>query len=283
MNCRLCGSNKIKQINWGGTILLHCNSCDIYFLAEFPNQLNLDNYYEKEYRIVKDFTNTEHRRISRIYEQYQLLSIINKYHDIKSILDIGCDKGFFLDEARRLGINVAGVELSESARNYCATIGLDVRHSIDEFDSKFDAVIMSHSLEHFFDPKEILTKIYDKLNSKGLLIVRVPAFDSPWSRIAKSRWIWFQPKNHNFHFTQKSLRLLAQNCGFEVLEIQYRKSNNLMTKRFTKLSRKAMQNLIGYRASLRQKIGNFVENTMGVELLMIATKQSISEDGSQQP
>lgn len=273
MNCKLCNSSNTNPVQWGKTKLIHCYDCDIHFLEEFPVQDKLESYYEKEYQIKNESGYTEFRRISRLNEQYELIKIINQHKSINSILDIGCDKGYFLDEARRMGIRVAGVELSENARKYCNIVGLDVRRTIDDFDTKFDAVIMNHSLEHFPSPKEILLDVKSKLNSKGLLIIRVPAFDSFWSRFMKQNWIWFQPKNHYFHFSIKSLGELVQQLGFDIRTIKHRKPNNSITKRQTSIARTSMMNHTNYQPTLRNRIGYIVESLVGVEVFLIAEKK----------
>lgn len=272
MNCKLCESSNITKVNWGSTGLIYCFDCDIHYLEEFPVNENLENYYKNEYTIKNEAGYTEFRRISRLNEQYELINIISKYKSINSVLDIGCDKGYFLDEARRLGIKVAGVELSENARQYCNLVGLDVRSSIHDFDTKFDAIIMNHSLEHFPSPNEILTDINSQLNDNGLLIVRVPAFDSIWSRLMKHHWIWFQPKNHYFHFSIKSLMNLVQKHGFNVKLAKHRKPNNSITKRLTSVARTSMMNNNSYQPTLRNRIGYIVESIVGVEVFLIAEK-----------
>lgn len=275
MNCRICESSNLTQLKWGSTNLIHCQDCDIYYLAEFPAQEKLKNYYEQEYQLKNDAGYAEFRRMSRINEQYELLTFINQFKQIKSVLDVGCDKGYFLDEARRMGIEVAGVELSTSARQYCKIVGLDVRSSIDDFDTCFDAVIMNHSLEHFTDPKKIITEIKSKLFDNGLLIVRVPAFDSCWARLMKQYWIWFQPKNHYFHFTIKSLKTLVEQFGFTLLSIKHRKPNKRITRRLTALARKSFSKNSIYRSSFRNRIGYLVESIVGIEIILVAKKNNI--------
>lgn len=276
MNCKLCNSASTNLIQWGKSKLIHCSNCDIHFLEEFPVQDKLESYYEKEYQIKNEAGYTEFRRISRLNEQYELIKIINQHKSINSILDIGCDKGYFLDEARRMGIQVAGVELSENARHYCKIVGLDVRRTIDDFDTTFDAVIMNHSLEHFPKPKEILLNIKSKLNNHGLLIIRVPAFDSFWSKAMKQYWIWFQPKNHYFHFSTKSLRDLVEQIGFNIRVLKHRKPNNSLTKRQTAVARISMMNNTNYQPTLRNRMGYLVESLVGVEIFLIAEKHGNS-------
>ncbi len=274
MNCKICDSQNTTGTKWGSTNLIYCTDCDIHYLQDFPKDEKLENYYKNEYKIKNEAGYTEFRRISRINEQYELINIISKFKLINNILDIGCDKGYFLDEARRMGLEVAGVELSDDAREYCKLVGLDVRPSINDFDTKFDAVIMNHSLEHFPHPNGIINEIYEKLNDNGLLIIRVPAFDSFWSRIMKDKWIWFQPKNHYFHFSTMSLEYLMQINKFNLKLIKHRKPNNWITKKLTSIARKSMMNNTNYKPTLRNLIGYLIESIAGVEIFLIAEKSN---------
>lgn len=272
MPCILCNSPETNEIQWGNAILLHCQNCDVYYLKNIPSQAELTQYYSQNYKIKNDLAFAEFRRISRLPEQIELLDLVLEYKNINNIIDIGCDKGYFLDEARRRGLKVYGVELSDDARSYCNQIGLDVRKNLNDFDITFDCMIMNHSLEHFTNPKEQLQLNYNKLNEGGILLVRVPAFDSFWSQVMKNYWIWFQPQNHYFHFTKKSLKLLAETVGFKVLKIHHRKPNNINTRKFTNVARTTFRNLGIYQQPLKKRIGNIVENITGVEILLVAQK-----------
>ncbi|NDF29742.1 MAG: methyltransferase domain-containing protein [Nitrososphaeria archaeon] len=98
---------------------------------------------------------SEHRRLFRIPEMHWLISQLdaNGVHSGSSILDIGCDKGYFLDQCRRFGYIVQGVEPSESARAYCNQAGLDVKPHLQDISEHCDAITLWHVLEHFTNPQ----------------------------------------------------------------------------------------------------------------------------------
>ncbi|MFA6572147.1 MAG: class I SAM-dependent methyltransferase, partial [Bacteroidota bacterium] len=231
--CRICGSEELTEKNIGSTLLKHCNSCDIFYSADFPDESKINKYYEKDYIIsTNDIISSEKRRIFRLPEQISLISEIKKYVKTPAkLLDIGCDKGFFLDEARRWDFEVYGIEPSTSAREYCKRVSIPTTAELDEVNDKFSAITMWHSLEHHLEPVQALSEIKEKLDNNGFLFIRVPAFDCFWRRLFKSKWIWFQPRNHYFQFTADSLRNMLQTTGFEVNSIVHQKPNTRFTKK----------------------------------------------------
>ena len=58
----------------------------------------------------------------------RLLDLIGRHVPAGALLDVGCGHGLLLDEARKRGYSVTGLELSETARGYArGVLGLDVR------------------------------------------------------------------------------------------------------------------------------------------------------------
>ena len=150
ISCKICGSAQTATERLGSNEVVFCQACTVTFLARLPAHDELASYYESNYRITtQDYIATEERRIFRLPEQIKLIA---KLAQLKpppaAVLDIGCDKGYFLDEIRRYGYSVTSVELSDAARKYCAQIGLDVKKSIDEINGTYDMVTMWHTLEH---------------------------------------------------------------------------------------------------------------------------------------
>jgi 2-polyprenyl-3-methyl-5-hydroxy-6-metoxy-1,4-benzoquinol methylase len=148
--------------------------------------LETDHYYKYTYFMgeFNEIANIERMRHFRYPERVWLINVIQATKPAPAdLLDIGCDKGFFIDDARRYGYNVHGVEPSERARAYCGKIGLRVVESIDEVSGNYDVVTMQHSLEHFSQPLIGLTAAYNCLRPGGIIIVRVPDFSSMWRKL----------------------------------------------------------------------------------------------------
>ncbi|ROL60790.1 class I SAM-dependent methyltransferase [Bacteroidetes/Chlorobi group bacterium MS-B_bin-24] len=275
MNCKICESEDIKRFKIGKVELLFCPKCQIFFNREFPSIEIINNYYTSEFSpTADDLQMIEHRRFLLHPEQLWLLKLIKTYKPPPAkLLDFGCDRGYFIDEARRFGYDVTGVELSEKARSYCSKIDLKNYKTINEIDETFDIVTMWHTLEHLPEPLRFLKDLQKRLNNEGFLFIRVPNFGSFWRRLLKSKWIWFQPENHLFHFTKKSLKNLLSIAEYEVLLIKQRKANNLITLLAGLLSLKIHFKEEKFSKKLKEIIKLHYEFVTGAEILAIGRKK----------
>ncbi|KLI37564.1 methyltransferase, partial [Brachyspira hyodysenteriae] len=86
-----------------------------------------------------------------------------------NILDIGCSTDILLEEAKKLGFEPYGLEISEYASNIAKKrIGEDriYNGTLDTYqlDKKFDVITMIDVIEHFRNPIEILKIAKEILN-----------------------------------------------------------------------------------------------------------------------
>lgn len=278
MNCRICGSEDLADFQLNELELIRCRDCKIIYNKHFPTEESTSDYYQSDYELSSltgdKLADSEARRIFRYPEQAQLIKYMSRYLPKNgSILDIGCDKGFFIDEARRWGYDVAGVELSAGGRAYAERIGLNVKEDILLFDKTFDSIVMWHSFEHHLEPIEALQK-YDKyLKPGGLIFIRVPNFNNFWRKMLEEKWIWMQPENHYFHYTLESLSFTIEKAGFNLEFIESRKPNNKLTKKMYKVSKMISSRIFEKKTPLRKKLGRIVEDLTGVEIFAVATKK----------
>ncbi len=252
--------------------MARCSSCGAAYLAEFPDAESLSRYYSENYTLTTgDHLENERRRLFRSTEQLELVATLMKYVSPPArLLDIGCDKGYFIDSARRFGYSTLGVEPSATSRAYCDSVALDVCKSISEVKEKFDAVVMWHSLEHFPEPVSAVREIRGIMKTGAVIMVRVPDFDCIWRKIFGKRWIWFQPDNHYFHYNIRSLVTLFSREGFEIIKISGNRPNNRITRKMFGVSNKILLRLFGSRISLKKRIGRIYEDVTGREIFMIA-------------
>lgn len=274
--CRICGIDQIEEKKIGSTKIIHCKHCDINYLKDFPDQQKLDQYYSEDYDLHSGTGNNaedEFRRLFRSTENLYLISEIKNYiEQTSSIIDVGCDKAFFLDEARRWGFNVTGIEPMKSARSYAYNIGINIYDSISKVDKRFDAVTMWHSLEHFTDPISTINNLKQLMNDNSYIFIRVPAFDSIWSKLLGKYWIWFQPENHYFHYTNKSLGYLLNSCGFKLEKITMRYANDRFTKQMNRILNSFFTYAFQRNVPIRKRMGRIYQDLTGVELFAVAKK-----------
>ncbi len=274
-SCKICDSQNTALQRLDDTEVVLCKDCEATFLANIPPEQELAEYYEGNYRITaQEYIATEKRRLFRFPEQIKLIA---KLAQLKpppaSVLDIGCDKGYFLDEIRRYGYAVMGVEPSSAARLYCTNIGIEVKNSTDELNGTYDIITMWHTLEHIGDPVGFLNRVQNHLAAKGLMAIRVPDYGCLWRKIFRDHWVWFQPRNHYFHYTEKALRQLLQVVGFEVIQIQSQRPNDSLTDKAYRLAARTFGKYWNDRISLKKKIGKIYEGVTGIELYALAIKK----------
>ncbi|MCP3678309.1 MAG: class I SAM-dependent methyltransferase [Deltaproteobacteria bacterium] len=136
------------------------------------------------------------------------------HHGCRDVLDVGCGLGFFLNKAGQ-GINAVGVDSNLHVVEQCRRDG---RHVICGNGSELplrsgtmDGVHCAHILEHLHEPETALVEYCRVLKGGGILVVRVPPFDTSF----------YDDWSHVRPFTAKSLRRLAAVTGFESIRVFY--------------------------------------------------------------
>jgi SAM-dependent methyltransferase len=151
-----------------------------------------------------------------------ILRKLRKYKRGQSrLLEIGCGAGFLLEEAKKQGWDVYGVEPSKWAADYAKDkLGvkvvngtlLDTNFSL----GYFDVVILSDAIEHLIDPKGILIQIRPLLSPQGMLYISTPNIESLVSSLLKAKW-WGFNQFHLYYFTKDTLRQMLDASGFGVV------------------------------------------------------------------
>lgn len=230
--CPVCNSSEYApSYNLRGYRYYSCNVCGMLFLhhdKDLPDSVNkqYDSDYFKD--TIKDSMSGymdyagQSRPLRKNFKM--LLSRISKYTSLdsdKSLLDIGCAYGFLLDEAKKYGMAVHGVDLSASAIEWMeknlgikGTVGL----SSDAPHGPFDVITAFEVIEHTNDPHSVLKDLYKRLKTGGLLIISTGANETLVARLLGKRWWYLNPPDHCSIFSRIALRRLVFQEGFELLE-----------------------------------------------------------------
>ncbi|MHC4461919.1 MAG: class I SAM-dependent methyltransferase [Planctomycetota bacterium] len=140
------------------------------------------------------------------------------------LLEIGCAMGTLLNEIRKCGWEVTGVEpeewTCELARN---KYGLNVINTTfqeaDLEESSFDVVLLLHVVEHLPNPAKGLLQIARFIRPGGYLVLETPRYDTLWFKLLKGRERSVIP-GHVYYFTQETIRALAHKLGLEVVKLE---------------------------------------------------------------
>lgn len=236
--CYLCGTKKFDRVN--GKVrdlpdmpILRCKRCGLVFLANF-NHID-DRFYEKsKMREKEPIGNWKQYLKECTTDDTRRAEWIRSMAYGKSLLDFGCGGGGFLARAKSFTKKCSGVEkdsrLVEIIKKHYK---IKVYPDIKEVNEKFDIITLFHVLEHFKDPKDVLTKLLKLLNKNGKIIIEVPnsndALLSLYESKAFSEFTYW--KCHLYLFNDSNLGRLLNGTGLfkhSISQIQrYPLSNHL--------------------------------------------------------
>jgi len=129
---------------------------------------NLDLYAKAEHLLgIEEATKALHNLYKSELEQYE----------IKTLLDVGCGRGGFLELMAKEGVEVKGIDLSQVMVDECQAKGLDVSaQPLSEVDGKFDAIVSIFDVLNFFNKEELESFLEDvaaHLSDNGVFIADI--------------------------------------------------------------------------------------------------------------
>lgn len=215
--------------------IYQCKMCDLYWLSpqltdQEKKDLYSNSYFEDENRKYSYDLQVKECEQCFIETASKLAQLIPKN---SNILDVGCANGRFLEICKAYGINCTGVEFSPSAVESARKKGLniisgDINHP-DLNNQKFNAIHMSHVLEHLDNPRATIQKLHTLLKPNGIIYIEVPRqLDSWLDRINEARKKYYNygpfSLHHSVFFSPKSLTLLLESEGFIIEKIKTARS-----------------------------------------------------------
>lgn len=239
LKCNLCGSQRYKIVYSksqnlnnpkGYTItqdvtyqpheVVRCLDCGLVYALSAENRDSLlKEYNDMEDELYIREEDGRRRAAKRVLKEISVLKRPER------LLEIGSATGLFLDEARKLGWEVMGLEPSKWAADYArCNFNLNtIAKGIEDVappKGYFDVVVMIDVLEHLTDPKSVLEKIRQLLKHDGIIYIATPDIKSIAARIFKNRW-WGIKRHHLYYFSRETLKAFLDKTGFEVIRTNF--------------------------------------------------------------
>ncbi len=134
------------------------------------------------------------------------------------LLDVGCGAGSFLGYMQQIGWEVEGVDFDPVAARNASLKGVQVRVGSLESqlypDASFDAVTMSHFIEHVHDPRELVAECRRILKPGGQLVIVTPNSESFGHGLYGKYWMHLDPPRHLHLFNARNLSRMVVGAGF---------------------------------------------------------------------
>lgn len=142
----------------------------------------------------------------------------------KRLLDIGCGNGDFLVSAQEAGWQVSGIEPDPKAADAARQRGVDVTvGTVDLLANEsncFDAITLSHVIEHVHKPKQLLQAVLRLLKPGGMVYIDTPNIQSHGAELFGKNWRGMESPRHLVLFNPGSLTGLLSELGFEGIKTE---------------------------------------------------------------
>lgn len=221
--CDLCGADDSAVVleKDGGTYV-SCRHCGLVYTNPRPVDFAAQN--------EESFTNTLNQYIAKCYHpvkqrQYRReLRRFAPYRRNNRLLEIGCNVGGLLYQAREQGWTAVGVEPAAACAQYGREQhGLEVLPTTLEAAAlpadSFDAVYANAVFEHLASPRRVLQEIQRVLRPGGVVYLDTVNYDSYTRQRLGGDWKLLQPRGHLSLFNPVTLRRFCEQAGLRVLAI----------------------------------------------------------------
>ncbi len=148
----------------GDVVLVQDPQTGLVFNAAFdPSKLSYDADYQNE------------QACSGVFRQHldSVAAIVDRYLAGRTLIEVGCGKGAFLELLRERGYAITGIDPAYEGENpdvikapFEAGLGLSA-----------EGVVMRHVLEHMQDPLSFLNAIATANGGRGIAYIEVPCLD----------------------------------------------------------------------------------------------------------
>ena len=200
--------------------IVRCQECGLVYvnprLAPTPGLTT--------YSIAEELAYFEATQADRQMGNQELLSRLEQLlHGSGRLLDVGCGDGLLLAQAKGRGWETWGLEVSaELVMRIRANYGLNhIFHgTLQEADyspAYFDAVLCINVLEHLRNPRETIAEMVRVTRPGGIIAVHTPNLKSLVARWRGAGWRHFEPYEHFYYFSPKTLSRLLTSSGLEVV------------------------------------------------------------------
>lgn len=192
-----------------------------------PSPDKLPSYYQSEDYIShtdskRDLFEKAYHFIKSINLKKKLKLIDSVTSESRSLLDVGCGTGGFLQIAQQNGWTVLGIEPNDQARHIAndkTNNSVLITEELFKLKEKnFDVITLWHVLEHLPDMETQIAFFKNLLKPNGTLIIAVPNFKSFDAKHYKEFWAAYDVPRHLWHFSQTAMSKLVAKEDLKIVK-----------------------------------------------------------------
>lgn len=232
--------------------IVKCLETDLVFLQNPPEYEYLEEdlawektrVLEKKKRIedepIRSAISDRFKKIKGLTKRNKMRDMIKSYLKNNNndgeimMVDVGCAEGQILIDT----IN----ELPDKLKERCIPNGIEISKNLAEYakvnapkgkwvcnnavdgmlefdDASIDIIVLRSFLEHEINPVGLLKNAFNKLKKNGVILIKVPNFNS-FNRIyRKEKWCGFRHPDHVNYFTPKTLFKTCKKAGYNNIKM----------------------------------------------------------------
>jgi 2-polyprenyl-3-methyl-5-hydroxy-6-metoxy-1,4-benzoquinol methylase len=214
--CILCDSSNLHRLKgyYMQKGLIKCNNCGMVFMERIPSEAELSAHYGVyTYDGVDELSELTRESYRALLDEFE------PYRKTNKIIDVGCGRGYFLEEAKKRGWEVYGTEFSQTAVQLLRQKGIQAhegRMTTEAFGvSDFDIVTSFEVIEHINTPNAEIDVFHSILRKGGLLYITTPNFNSLMRYLLKSEYNVIAYPEHLSYYSKRTLNKLVGKHGFK--------------------------------------------------------------------
>ena len=189
-SCPICDAvaSAVEYERPDGLHVRRCHDCSTLYVSPAPSPDALAKFYETYHAVHFCVTGESEAwtlKSLRATDPFidPRIQVAASHMNLKDslVLDVGCGKGQFLYQLKKLGADVVGLEVDPDAVSFAHKLGIQSIHrgTIETFadERKFDLVVLNDLIEHPLKPVEVLRAALGLLKDSGLLLIWTPNGD----------------------------------------------------------------------------------------------------------
>lgn len=153
---------------------INCIKGDVELVQDIETGLIFNNSFNPD--LMKYDANYQNEQAnSSIFKEHlnNISDIIIKHFWSRSLIEVGCGKGYFLELLQGKGFKITGLDPAYEGNN----ASVIKKYFSPEIGLQADVIILRHVLEHVQDPIKFLSNICASNGNQGKIFIEVPCFE----------------------------------------------------------------------------------------------------------
>ncbi len=243
VHCCMCGTVEYDVVSSAPPFTVaRCCGCEFVYVTPRVPESHLHlvyawDYYESDHAGDYGYDGYLEDGALHVRTFAKKADFVERHKKSGRVLEIGSAGGFFLNEMKRRGFEVEGVEISEKAAQFSRDhLGLTNIHCgrLEDvtLEGPFDVIAMWDVIEHVSDPVAILRHLRSLIARDGILVVQTQNIDSFVAKLLGQRWHHFKHVEHIYHFSPKTFASTLGKCDFQIAELTARGAGKYISGKF---------------------------------------------------